>query len=104
MSQPSFTARRMTSSVLESILFPQTKKLAGIMEMAARGIIAYMVGIYGFSAACFSSPLAWIFADIFLIPAYFICKKRLVKKYSGTETDDIKKNTGSAAQKKVHST
>ena len=67
---------------IQGMGFSPTATIAGVLEMAARGIIAYLVGIYGFAAACFSSPLAWIFADMFLIPAYFICKKRLVKKYS----------------------
>ena len=29
-----------------------------------------LVPLFGFPAACFASPVAWIFADAFLFPAY----------------------------------
>ena len=55
--------------------------LAGVMEMFGRAGIAALVGIWGFNAACFAGPAAWILADSFLIPAYYhflkIEKKRL---------------------------
>ena len=45
--------------------------LAGVMEMIARAIIGViMVPYLGFASVCFASPLAWIMADCFLIPAY----------------------------------
>lgn len=53
---------------------------AGVFEMAARTIVGlFLVPVFGFVAACFASPLAWIFADAFLIPAFFFCRKRLRK-------------------------
>ena len=45
--------------------------LAGVMEMFGRAGIAALVGIWGFNAACFAGPAAWILADSFLIPAYY---------------------------------
>ncbi|MGN1095447.1 MAG: MATE family efflux transporter, partial [Eubacteriales bacterium] len=57
--------------------------LAGVFEMIARGVTGFLlVPQFGFIAACFSSPLAWIMADIFLIPAFFICLKRMKKRFS----------------------
>lgn len=51
---------------------------AGVFEMIARALIGLVfVPIFGFTAACFASPLAWIFADCFLIPAFFQCRKKL---------------------------
>ena len=51
---------------------------AGVFEMVARTIVGlFLVPVFGFIAACFASPLAWIFADAFLIPAFFFCRKRL---------------------------
>jgi putative MATE family efflux protein len=45
---------------------------AGVFEMVARALVGMLfVPIFGFSAACFASPLAWIFADCFLFPAFF---------------------------------
>lgn len=53
---------------------------AGVFEMVARTIVGlFLVPVFGFVAACFASPLAWIFADVFLIPAFFFCRKRLRK-------------------------
>ena len=51
---------------------------AGVFEMVARALVGLVfVPIFGFVAACFASPLAWIFADCFLIPAFFHCRKKL---------------------------
>ena len=45
--------------------------LAGVCEMAARTLVGFaLVPLFGFPAACFASPVAWIFADAFLFPAY----------------------------------
>ncbi len=53
---------------------------AGVFEMVARTIVGlFLVPVFGFVAACFAGPLAWIFADAFLIPAFFFCRKRLRK-------------------------
>ncbi len=52
--------------------------LAGVSEMIARIIVAFIfIPLLGYMAACYASPLAWIFADAFLIPAFFKCMKRL---------------------------
>ena len=52
--------------------------LAGVLEMIARALAAMLlVPLLGFMGACIGSPLAWVFADAFLIPAYFYVKKRL---------------------------
>ena len=54
--------------------------IAGVLEMAARTLVgAVFVPIFGYNAACFASPLAWIFADCFLIPAYFVVWNRMKK-------------------------
>ena len=51
---------------------------AGVFEMVARALVGLVfVPIFGFTAACFASPLAWIFADCFLSPAFFHCRKKL---------------------------
>ncbi len=54
---------------------------AGIAEMIGRGLIALVfVPIFGFRAACFASPLAWLFADTFLFPAFFAMVKKLERQ------------------------
>lgn len=51
---------------------------AGVFEMVARTLVGLVfVPIFGFTAACSANPLAWIFADCFLIPAFFHCRKEL---------------------------
>ena len=51
---------------------------AGVFEMVARTLVGLVfVPIFGFPAACSANPLAWIFADCFLIPAFFHCRKKL---------------------------
>ena len=55
--------------------------LAGVFEMAARGLAGLvLVPAFGYIAACFGSPLAWIFADIFLFPAFFHCLKTMKRE------------------------
>lgn len=57
--------------------------LAGVFEMAARTFAALvLIPVIGYDGACLSNPLAWIAADIFLIPAFLYCRNRL-KSYSG---------------------
>jgi putative MATE family efflux protein len=51
---------------------------AGVFEMLARALVGMLfVPVYGFTAACFASPLAWIFADCFLFPAYFYVLRKM---------------------------
>ncbi|MCM1127040.1 MAG: MATE family efflux transporter [Lachnospiraceae bacterium] len=54
--------------------------LAGVFEMAARTLVGLLlVPRLGFTGACLANPLAWIAADIFLIPAYIHVKHKLQK-------------------------
>ena len=56
--------------------------LAGVCEMVARGLVGFVfVPWLGYIASCFASPLAWIFADAFLIPCFYHCLKKLKKQY-----------------------
>lgn len=54
--------------------------LAGVCEMAARTFVGFfLVPIFGYLPICIASPLAWICADLFLIPAFYHCLKKLKK-------------------------
>ena len=58
--------------------------IAGVMEMIGRaGMATLLVPRIGFTAICLASPMAWILADAFLIPAFFIVRNRLHKIFSG---------------------
>ena len=54
--------------------------IAGVSEMIARGAVAALVSVFGFTAVCYASPAAWVLADCFLIPAYFVCMKHRTKE------------------------
>ncbi len=55
--------------------------IAGVLEMVARIIAGtVLAGVFGYIGVCFASPLAWIFADVFLIPAYFYSKKKIKRE------------------------
>lgn len=63
---------------IQGMGFSNFAMIAGLMEMIARSLAGLvLIPLLGFTGACFSSPLAWIFADAFLIPAYYWCKKKL---------------------------
>lgn len=54
---------------------------SGAMEMVARALTGLVLAPrFGFTAICYAHPLAWLFADCFLLPAFFICKKKVEKK------------------------
>lgn len=52
--------------------------LSGVSEMIARALISvYAVPVWGFMAVCFGDPMAWVAADLFLIPAFIYVYSRL---------------------------
>ena len=63
---------------IQGMGFPMFAILSGVCEMFARGFIGF-VGVphLGFVAACMASPLAWIVADMFLIPGFLYCIRTL---------------------------
>ncbi len=57
--------------------------LAGVCEMAARASVGFfLVPVWGYLPVCVASPLAWICADLFLIPAFFHCVKKLKRRFA----------------------
>lgn len=55
--------------------------LSGIMEMIARTLAALVVARkLGYIGICLAHPMAWLFADVFLIPAFFWCMKKVAKQ------------------------
>lgn len=53
---------------------------SGVMEMIARVLASTVIaGKAGFIGICLAHPLAWVFADAFLIPAFFYCKNKIEK-------------------------
>ena len=64
-------------STIQGIGHSSFAMIAGIMEMIARSLVGFwLIPAFGFLVSCFSSPIAWVFADVFLIPAYFYVMKK----------------------------
>ncbi len=62
---------------IQGLGYSELAVVAGIFEMAARGVVGVcLVPAFGFAAVCFASPAAWILADLFLFPTYFHCLKK----------------------------
>lgn len=60
--------------------------LAGVCEMIGRAAVAFvLIPKIGFTGACFASPVAWIFADLFLIPAFLYCVRKLDRLFAAKE-------------------
>lgn len=50
---------------------------AGVFELAARSLAGlYLIPKMGYTAACLANPLAWMAADLFLVPVFFRCMKK----------------------------
>ena len=63
--------------LIQGMGYSKLAVFAGAFEMLARGLAGFvLVPLFGFGAVCFANPLAWIFADIFLIPAFFYVRRK----------------------------
>lgn len=72
--------------MIQGMGFSMFAVLAGVMEMIARAATAFfLVPVLGYAGACMASPVAWILADIFLIPAFFYVRKKLQQRFDSTD-------------------
>ncbi|MBS5801314.1 MAG: MATE family efflux transporter, partial [Clostridiales bacterium] len=66
---------------IQGMGFGNLAMFAGVCEMIARGMVGFVfVPMIGYTAACFAGPVAWIMADLFLIPAYFYVLKKIMQE------------------------
>ena len=66
---------------IQGLGFSGLAMFAGVAEMVARAMVGFwFVPLWGYFAACIANPVAWFFACFFLIPAYFVVRKRLQKE------------------------
>lgn len=80
--------------LIQGMGFPTFAILAGVLEMLARSVAGLvLVPIFGFTGVCLGSPIAWVLADAFLIPAYLIVRGILQRRHEG---DNVPKRTESA--------
>ena len=60
--------------------FTNLAMLSGVSEMVARILVGvFAVPMWGYIAVCFGDSTAWIFADAFLIPAFFYVYRKIKK-------------------------
>ena len=53
---------------------------SGVSEMIARGLVSVVaVPIWGYTAVCYGDPVAWLFACLFLVPAFRFVYGRLLR-------------------------
>lgn len=72
-------------NALQGLGYSLTAMTAGVFELIARGIMGFgFVNTIGYAAACVANPVAWIAADVFLIPAYIIVSRK-VKRHLARE-------------------
>ncbi len=72
--------------LIQGVGFPAFAILAGVFEMAARALTGFvLVPRLGFTGSCLGSPIAWILADAFLIPAYFHVRKKLAQMSTNSQ-------------------
>ena len=51
---------------------------SGVLVMVARVLVSLIaVPLWGFWAVCFGDPTAWLFANLFLVPAFIYVYRRL---------------------------
>lgn len=71
--------------LIQGMGFPRFAVFAGVFEMIARACVGFfLVPKFGYMAACFASPAAWLLADCFLIPAYISCHKKLKRIFNSS--------------------
>lgn len=85
--------------LVQGMGYSKAAMFAGVFEMAARGFAGLvLVPIFGYIAACFANPLAWIMADLFLIPLYFHLLKG-IKRRDMLESAELGESADSASEK-----
>ena len=66
---------------IQGLGFSNLSMLSGVMEMIARcGVSLWLVPALAWTGVCLGDPVAWIMADLFLIPAFLWVQKRLRKQ------------------------
>lgn len=69
--------------LIQGMGYSKLAVLAGVCEMIARSVAGFLlVPLMGYMAVCLASPLAWIAADLFLVPSYFKIMRRLKSQWN----------------------
>ena len=75
-------------NAIQGLGYSITAMMTGVFELIARGIGGLVfVTRFGYDAACLINPSAWIVADLFLFPAFFVVMRLVTKKLAVRKTD-----------------
>ena len=67
---------------IQGLGYSNLSMLSGVMEMIARsGVSLWLVPTFGFLGVCYGDPMAWVFADIFLVPGFLLLYRHLKRKH-----------------------
>ncbi len=66
---------------IQGLGYSNLSMVSGVMEMIARcGVSLWIVPAFGFIGVCYGDPVAWIMADIFLVPCMYVLYRKLKRK------------------------
>ena len=68
---------------MQGLSHSRLSMISGVMELIARALTGFLlVPVFGFAASCCANPIAWIFADLFLLPGFYMCLRSEIKQKS----------------------
>ena len=68
---------------IQGLGYSNLSMMSGVMEMIARcGVSMWLVPALGFLGVCYGDPVAWIAANVFLVPCIVWLMRRLRRKYA----------------------
>ena len=68
---------------IQGMGFTTVAMIAGLMELIGRSFVAIvLMPFFGYNAAVWANPAAWILADAFLFPCYFTVMRKLQLRFS----------------------
>ena len=74
---------------LQGMGYSNSAMFAGLAELVARAIVAFgFVGRFAFGAVCFANPLAWLFADLILLPLYAVKLRHLDARFAAQAREE----------------
>lgn len=65
---------------IQGVGFSNLAMFSGVSEMIARVLVSlFVVPAFGFMGVCFGDPMAWVAADLFLVPAFWYVYRQIRK-------------------------
>lgn len=63
---------------IQGLGYSNLSMMSGVMEMIARcGVSLWLIPAMAWTGVCLGDPVAWVMADLFLIPAFWLLNKHL---------------------------